>query len=93
MPEARVCGRNATQGQARYNRELLSSSSSLSAIMTPIVQAEGKLLSDALNTVKIQVQQMKRNLVRSHSIQKHFPAVARTCSTGTGSVDGCAQKC
>jgi len=25
---------------------------------------EGKLLSEALNTVKIQVQQMRRNLVR-----------------------------
>jgi len=34
--------------------------------MTPPVQAEGKLLNEALNTVKIQVQQMKRNLVRSH---------------------------
>jgi hypothetical protein len=29
----------------------------------PVVE-EGKLLSEALNTVKIQVQQMKRHLVR-----------------------------
>ena len=27
---------------------------------------EGKMLGDALNTVKIQVQQMKRHLVRCH---------------------------
>jgi vacuolar protein sorting-associated protein 35 len=31
------------------------------------VMEEGKLLSEALNTVKIQVQQMKRHLVRSCS--------------------------
>ena len=30
------------------------------------VQEEGKSLSEALNTVKIQVQLMKRNLVQSH---------------------------
>jgi len=59
----------ATQGQARCNRGQNCSVRSLSAIMTPPVQTEGKLLSEALNTVKIQVQQMKRNLVRSHSIQ------------------------
>lgn len=29
---------------------------------------EGKLLSEALSTVKIQVQQMKRHLVRPHIV-------------------------
>lgn len=33
----------------------------------PVVE-EGKLLSEALNTVKIQVQQMKRHLVRPQSL-------------------------
>jgi hypothetical protein len=33
--------------------------------MAAPVMEEGKLLSEALNTVKIQVQQMKRHLVRS----------------------------
>jgi vacuolar protein sorting-associated protein 35 len=32
--------------------------------MGDIVMEEGKLLSEALSTVKIQVQQMKRHLVR-----------------------------
>jgi hypothetical protein len=31
----------------------------------PLVQEEGKMLSEALSTVKIQVQQMKRYLVRA----------------------------
>jgi vacuolar protein sorting-associated protein 35 len=33
------------------------------AVVAPV--EEGKMLSEALNTVKIQVQQMKRNLVCS----------------------------
>jgi vacuolar protein sorting-associated protein 35 len=37
----------------------------MSAMATPPGE-EGKLLSEALNTVKIQVQQMKRYLVRIH---------------------------
>ena len=56
------------------------------------VQEEDKLLSEALNTVKIQVQLMKRNLVRTHPFQIHL-TLAQTYSTGTGSVDGCPQKC
>jgi hypothetical protein len=34
---------------------------------------EGKMLGDALNTVKIQVQQMKRHLVRRHYL--HNPRI------------------
>lgn len=35
----------------------------MATMAQPVVE-EGKLLSEALNTVKIQVQQMKRHLVR-----------------------------
>lgn len=34
------------------------------AAVTPLPAEEGKLLSESLATVKIQVQQMKRHLVR-----------------------------
>jgi hypothetical protein len=37
----------------------------------PVVE-EGKLLSEALNTVRIQVQQMKRHLVSPHLISIYF---------------------
>jgi len=57
------------------------------------VPEEGKLLSEALNTVKIQVQLMKRNLVRAHPLQTHSLTVSQAFSTGIGSVDGCPQKC
>jgi hypothetical protein len=39
---------------------------------TPKVE-EGKMLSEALNTVKIQVQQMKRYLVRQRHVQLPNP--------------------
>lgn len=38
---------------------------------------EVKLLSEALNIVKIQVQQMKRNLVRTLPDMIYFSTVAR----------------
>lgn len=42
------------------------------AVVPPI--EEGKLLSEALNTVKIQVQQMKRHLVRPQRlVSPHSP--------------------
>jgi hypothetical protein len=53
---------------------------------------EGKLLSEALNTVKIQVQQMKRHLV-SISLNRCIPALMILCLKGTGSADGCSQEC
>jgi len=59
------------QGQTRYgpksHRSLVWSTT-----MTLPAQEEGKLLSDALSTVKIHVQQMKRNLVRTHPLQIHL---------------------
>lgn len=36
---------------------------------------EGKMLSEALGTVKIQVQQMKRYLVRLHVLLRHMHAL------------------
>ena len=63
---------------------------------------EGKLLSEALSTVKIQVQQMKRHLVRQftsycsiqcllHEIEKRRAFTYRIFMlTGTGSAHGCA---
>jgi hypothetical protein len=36
------------------------------------VMEEAKLLSEALNTVKIQVQQMKRHLVRVTAVSESF---------------------
>ena len=44
--------------------------------MGDIVLEEGKLLSEALSTVKIQVQQMKRHLVR-HPLHPLFISTAR----------------
>ena len=41
--------------------------------MVPPGPEEGKMLSEALNTVKIQVQQMKRHLVRQQCIQLQRP--------------------
>ena len=46
---------------------LPSTSRTLMAASVP-AQEEGKLLSEALSTVKVQVQQMKRHLVRPHSL-------------------------
>lgn len=52
---------------------------------------EGKLLSEALNTVKIQVQQMKRHLVRP---QFCSCCIARPYHLlGAGRINGCAQEC
>lgn len=50
---------------------------SVSGTVVPQVE-EGKLLSESLSTVKIQVQQMKRHLVRTR-----FLASSSPFSTGT----------
>jgi len=52
-------------------------------------QEEGKLLSEALSTVKVQVQQMKRHLVRPQSLTTYRVS---NSPSGIGRVDGCAQE-
>jgi len=52
---------------------------------------EGKLLSEALNTVKIQVQQMKRYLVRIYLFSNKLEVTAWS-RKGTGPAHGCAEK-
>lgn len=54
------------------------------------VAEEGKMLGDALNTVKVQVQQMKRHLVRCH--YRCHSRIFRTL-LGIGSTYGWAEEC
>ena len=50
-------------------------------------QEEGKLLSEALSTVKVQVHQMKRHLVRPYSLKTYRVSNG---PPGIGRADGCA---
>lgn len=53
----------------------------------PVVE-EGKLLSDALGTVKVQVGQMKRHLVRLQLIPQIDAEEVYLCHLGTGRAHG-----
>jgi len=55
---------------ALLKRQRKASAATNAMAASPIVE-EGKMLSEALNTVKIQVQQMKRNLVRKPNAMAH----------------------
>lgn len=56
--------------------------------MSAPVPEEGKLLSEALNTVKIQVQQMKRHLVSIFFYAVGYFVRLPIDNTGTGSTHG-----
>ena len=56
------------------------------------VVEEGKMLSEALSTVKIQVQQMKRHLVRSVSTERPRQLISHYI-VGTRPTDGRAEEC
>lgn len=63
--------------------------------MVEVVTEEAKMLGDALNTVKIQVQQMKRHLV-CHPfavILRGRPVVVTDRVAGARPAHGCAQEC
>jgi hypothetical protein len=60
------------------------------------VAEEGKLLSEALNTVKIQVQQMKRHLVCPQQIgfySSQLGILMRLFNAGIGSTYGRFEEC
>jgi deoxyribodipyrimidine photolyase len=64
----------------------------------PVIE-EAKMLSEALNTVKIQVQQMKRHLVRQTrsihiSTKKLYSVLMHFCeSLGARPAYGCIEEC
>ena len=53
---------------------------------------EGKLLSEALNTVKIQVQQMKRHLVSHLHLHQSLQYSMFINISGIRSTDGCFEE-
>jgi hypothetical protein len=58
--------------------------------MAEIITEEAKLLSEALSTVKIQVQQMKRHLVRLPIVITLLPKYTSDYMAGVGPANGCA---
>jgi hypothetical protein len=87
--------------RAQLSTSTLANTDSSGSMAVPIME-EAKLLSEALNTVKIQVQQMKRHLVGGNPQHSYYCSCAyERCGVlihfcilpGTGPADGCAEEC
>lgn len=65
--------------------------------MAALPDIEGKMLSEALNTVKIQVQHMKRYLVRTGRLASLIPHYRilfnNLVFVGDGTAYGCFKEC
>lgn len=70
-----LIGSNAEPQQLKLSRALAALASTTTTTMAVPIVEEAKLISEALSTVKIQVQQMKRHLVRMPAAFISFPSI------------------